>query len=165
MINTKRCTIKRFSKEHVELFNSLVTNNKVREYLGGVPSKEHIDKRINRILENTKNDYWVVQDNETGESIGLITINKQGIFNKGEISYEFLPNWWGKGYAVESIKKVIEHTFSSNKYKKLVAITQTKNVKSKKLLESIGMQFIKTKVMFEEEQSIYHLKKNQVDCV
>jgi len=160
MIKTKRCTIKRFAKEHVGFLTTLVTDIKVRQYLGGIPSKQHIEKRVDRYLSNSKDDFWVVQEDGTGEFIGLISMNKMSIFRKAEISYEFLPNWWGKGYAIETIVEVIKHIFKKTKYKKLIAITQTKNEKSKKILESIGMQLVKKKIMFDEEQSIYHLKSN-----
>ncbi len=161
MIKTKRCAITKFAREHVDFFISLVKNEKVRQYLGGIPSEQHIEKRINRNINGSKNECWIVQEDETNEFIGLISINKVNVFLKGEISYEFLPNWWGKGYAFESVNKVIDYTFRNTKYKKLIAITQTKNENSKKLLESIGMQLTNTKIMFDEEQSIYHLSSNQ----
>lgn len=157
---TQRCTLKKFAKEHVDFFCTLVADKKVRQYLGGVPTEEHIEKRINHYLSDSEDEFWIVQENQTGEFIGLISINQLNTLHEGEISYEFHPNWWGRGYAIETVLKVIEHTFSHGDYEKLVAITQSKNASSKKLLKSIGMQFIETKVMFGEEQSIYHLKKN-----
>lgn len=161
MIKTKRCTIKRFAKEHVDFFNALVTDKRVRQYLGGVPSKRHIEQQINRYLNSAGDAFWIVQEDETGDFIGFISVNKASISSKDEISYEFLPSRWGKGYAIECITKIIEYIFNNANCNELIAITQTKNDRSKKLLERVGMQLVKTKVMFDEDQSIYHLKSNQ----
>lgn len=70
MIHSKRCTIIKFSHDHVNLLRKLTTDQEVRRYLGGVPNQTHIEKRINSNLSKSKDDFWIVQEDETGECIG-----------------------------------------------------------------------------------------------
>ncbi len=161
MIITKRCIISKFEKEHTDFYYNLVTDKEVRKYLGGVPSEKHIEESINNFINNSMSKIWVVKEKKSEELIGFISIDKSEQFQKDEISYEFLPNWWGQGYATETITGVIEYVFKIKNMHELIAITQSKNRKSRNLLEKIGMIRKMTEIMFYEEQSIYQISKNQ----
>ena len=55
-----------------------------------------------------------------------------------ELGYSFLKNFWGKGYASESVKGGLEYAFSRLKLSSLVAITQVENIASQKVLLKSG---------------------------
>ncbi len=159
MIKTKRCLIKKFEEEHIDFYHKLVTDRNVRKYLGGIPSESHIRRSISNFINSTMNDYWVVQELKSEELIGFVSIDKSEKYEKNEISYEFLPKWWGQGYAKEVISEIIRYAFMKKNLDELIAITQSKNVKSRKLLDKVGMKRQTTEIMFGEEQSIYQIKK------
>jgi len=161
MITTKRCSLVRFKEEHSDFYRSLQHDIQVRKYLGGMPSKHHINESIKKIISDSSSLFWIVKDISCDEAIGMISLEKSDLFNEIEISYEFLPNWWGQGYAGETIIEIITYAFNVNCIKSLIAITQSKNIKSRSLLEKNGMQRKQTKVMFNEEQSIYQISKEE----
>ncbi|MDH8679279.1 GNAT family N-acetyltransferase [Fusibacter bizertensis] len=161
MIITKRCIITKFEKEHADFYYNLVTDVKVRKYLGGVPSEKHIEESINNFITNSVNMIWVVKEKKSEELIGFIAIDKSEQFQQDEISYEFLPNCWGQGYAIETISEVLEYAFKTENKHELIAITQSKNKRSRNLLEKLGLRIKMTEIMFNEEQSIYQISKDQ----
>jgi len=57
------------------------------------------------------------------------------------------------------ISEIIRYAFMKKNLDELIAITQSKNVKSRKLLDKVGMKRQTTEIMFGEEQSIYQIKK------
>ncbi|MDQ8739464.1 GNAT family N-acetyltransferase [Paenibacillus sp. LHD-38] len=74
-----------------------------------------------------------------------------------EVSYEFLPYSWGKGYAEEVIRWLLQFAFKELKQSKIIAETQTANVTSCRLLEKAGMKAEQTLSRYGAEQMIYSI--------
>jgi RimJ/RimL family protein N-acetyltransferase len=77
-----------------------------------------------------------------------------------DIGFAFLPEYEGKGYAFESAKKVLDLAFTDFGIECISAITTIPNTSSQKLLEKLGLRFVK--FMFlegdPEELMYYELK-------
>jgi [ribosomal protein S5]-alanine N-acetyltransferase len=69
-----------------------------------------------------------------------------------EIGYSLLPEFWGKGYAIEAAKKCKEHAFENNLATSLISIISLSNLPSQKVAIKNGMSI--------EKQTVY--KGNQV---
>ena len=90
--------------------------------------------------ENKDHLGWALYDKENsfiGE-IGLIFAPKR--FKKAEISYTIHPDHWGKGYATEAAKKVIEQAFNRFLLHRIEAGVAVQNEKSIRVLEKLGMK-------------------------
>ncbi|MGP4072896.1 GNAT family N-acetyltransferase [Piscibacillus sp. B03] len=77
-----------------------------------------------------------------------------------EISYQFLPEWWGKGYGYEIVNAIIRYAFNHLGITKLVSETQAANVASCRLLEKLEMTVIDRVTRFGEEQIIFETKSS-----
>ena len=82
------------------------------------------------------------------------------IGNDIEVSYQFLPKWWGAGYATEVMKEIFKFAFESLNLPRVIAVTQTANISSRKLLERLGMKLISKYQRFGAEQSLYSIESN-----
>ena len=60
-------------------------------------------------------------------------------FKLGEIYYNILPEFWGKGFATEVGKALVKFGFKELKLHKVEAGVQTENIRSIKVLEKLGM--------------------------
>jgi RimJ/RimL family protein N-acetyltransferase len=58
-----------------------------------------------------------------------------------DIGFAFLPEFWNKGYALESATAVFSYGKDVLKLPRIVAITNKDNVTSGKLLERLGLHF------------------------
>lgn len=159
MIITDRCQLSGFSVDDTDFYFSLQQDPDVRQYLGGIPSEDHIKRNIERILKDSDSRYWIVKDKHSLEALGVISLDMSELFDEIEISYEFAPKWWGLGLANEALSEVINYAFNKDKLLKLIAITQSKNTKSVALLKKNGMELVQTKIMFDEEQSIFEMTR------
>jgi ribosomal-protein-alanine N-acetyltransferase len=72
-----------------------------------------------------------------------------------EISYEFLPQSWGNGYAFEVIRQLLMYALHELKLGRVIAETQTANVSSCRLLEKVGMKVEATLQRYGAEQALY----------
>lgn len=160
-IETDRCTLQLLSLDDIEEASKVYTNSDTRKYLGGVIPKEYAINRLNRSVKKKNifyfwSVYYCVRLKETGEFIGLISITPYHNLLYKELSYQFLPDFWGKGYAYETILSLIQHY--KDKLFRLVSETQTANKKSCTLLEKLGYKLHKKLERFGCEQSVYYIK-------
>ncbi|RDW14948.1 GNAT family N-acetyltransferase [Oceanobacillus chungangensis] len=161
MFETQRCFINTFHKTDYVDVRKLFANQDVRKFLGGVRQEYSIEVSLDAML-NSSDDYfyWVVREKHTDNFMGLVSLDPhhEGLYL--EISYQFLPNWWGKGYATEVVQLIINYALYELNLSKVVAETQTANTSSCRLLERLGMELERTISRFEAEQAIYSIKSS-----
>jgi [ribosomal protein S5]-alanine N-acetyltransferase len=141
----------------------LYENQEVRKFLGGIRQEDSIVEILDEMLISSDNSfYWVVREKNTGDFIGLVSLDPHhdGFFL--EISYQLLPNWWGEGYATEVVQMIINFAFNKLNLPKVVAETQTANTTSCRLLERLGMKLENTIIRFGAEQAIYSIKQSKL---
>ncbi len=136
----------------------LKSNEQTRKHLGGPVHKKNLEEKFQVIRTSRKPEqHWIVKEKLSDEFIGLASITKYHDGIHYEISYEFLPNFWGKGYGTEIMKRIIDYGFQEVKFMELYAETQEKNAASIRLLQKVGMEHIDTIQRFGEEQVVYAL--------
>lgn len=153
-IETDRCKIERFSSacipEAVELFTSPV----VREYLGGPIPAEHALRRLEGWCR-TEDPCFAVFRKTDGAFMGMVDLTPYHEPDKTELSYLFLPAYWGQGYAEESIRRILEYCRETLHMDFVVSETQKKNLRSCKLLERLNYTLEKKVERFGAEQCVY----------
>ena len=77
---------------------------------------------------------------DSGDFIGMagITLSADR-FRLGEISYELFPEYWGHGYATETVRLLVGFGFDNLHLHKVEAGVATENVRSVRVLEKVGM--------------------------
>ncbi|WP_244440953.1 GNAT family N-acetyltransferase [Neobacillus jeddahensis] len=159
LLKTERCVLRSFQEEDFFDAKKLFVDQKVRRYLGGIRQEDSIQAILDEMLHPRDDSYyWVIRETETGEFIGLISLDPHHDSNDIEISYQILPEWWGAGYATEVVQEMIDYAFNELNLSKIIAETQTANLSSYKLLERVGMKFEKTVTRYGDEQAIYSIQ-------
>jgi ribosomal-protein-alanine N-acetyltransferase len=73
------------------------------------------------------------------------------------LAYEFLPEHWGHGYAEEACRAVLRWGLESLRVDRIIAVTQSANIRSRHLLEKLGMTLIGNCEEWGEPQSVYRI--------
>lgn len=161
MIETNRCRMNRVQNSDYEEVRKLYSDDSVRKFLGGIVSNERFHSSFNNMIICDENScYWVVRLKNGNEFIGLVSLDKHHDGFSTEVSYQFMPQYWGYGYAEEVIKRIINYVFDQLSIKKLVAETQSANETSCKLLQKCGMSLEQTVLRFGAEQYIFSISKD-----
>ncbi|MBQ8643016.1 MAG: GNAT family N-acetyltransferase [Clostridia bacterium] len=134
-LTTERCTLFPLAAEHIPELIPLFTSPKVRRYLGGVISPEAAEEKLFRWIWQKNSHYWTVRLTD-GDCIGLVNLSPHHDPAKTELSYQFLPVYWGQGYAAEVLTAVLD--WCRGRYTFVVSETQEANVRSCRLLERLG---------------------------
>jgi ribosomal-protein-alanine N-acetyltransferase len=157
-IMTDRCRLEPLHHSDKDAFLDLYLNKQVREFLGGTSSVEDSIIRFNKMLFEKNAINLSVRLKADQNFIGLINIDKHHDDVEYEVSYQFLPNYWGKGLAQETVKAAIEYGLSALSRKLILAETQTRNQQSAALLVKLGFKEIDRIMRFNEMQTIYEYR-------
>ena len=112
----------------------LVTDDEVRRYLGGAMSREQAEVAIR--LDGELWGHFAITELEADKTIGTLSFaRKRGPW---EISYCLRRDRWGKGLAAEATSAALEWFFAATGEDYVIAVTQTANRRSGRLLERLG---------------------------
>lgn len=91
-------------------------------------------------LEQNKHYFFVVELKDKKEFIGLIGVNLgKEKYKNAAIWFKFHYSYWNRGYATESLKRIITFGFEDLKLHRIEAGCATENIGSAKVLEKAGM--------------------------
>ncbi len=83
---------------------------------------------------------FVIEDRDSNQPIGLLGfwLDREK-YKSAEVWYKLFPEYWGKGFATESVNRVLEFGFESLKLHRIHAGCAVDNIASVKVLEKVGM--------------------------
>ena len=84
---------------------------------------------------------YLVTRKTDGASLGICGLLKRESLPDVDIGFAFLPEFWNKGYALESAFAVMNYGKDVLKLIRIVAITNKDNDPSARLLEKLGLRF------------------------
>ena len=137
IVETERLILRRYKKEDIQDLFEYLSDIEVVKYEPYKPltfdeAKENLEWRI-----DTK-EMIAVELKNSHKMIGNVYMGKRD-FEALEIGYVFNRNYWGKGYAAESCKALIQRAFSNDVHR-IYAECDPNNKNSWKLLEALGFQ-------------------------
>ena len=106
-------------------------------------TKRLVEEMVKETKKSPQKSYsWKIMLKEKDIFIGMAGMNLSGDrFRIGEIYYKLVPKYWGKGYATEISKKLINIGFDHFNLHRIEAGVATENKNSIKVLKKSGMIF------------------------
>lgn len=152
---TERCVLSHLCENDVPEAIRLLTDPQVRKYLGGPVPEDMAVHRIKGWINAPDSIHYAVRNKETNALMGIIDISPHHNLIDKEISYQFLPEYWGKGYAHEALNWLLSHCKKDLHVTTVVSETQSANARSCNLLKQLGYEEKERLIRFGAEQIIY----------
>jgi len=134
-IVTERLRLRAFREGDKHAIVRLLTDPDVRRYLGGPVGDDHLEAARTAAIGERWGAFCVT-DVCTGEVIGGCSFDRwRGVL---ELSYELLPEHWGRGLAAEGVRAALDWMWGDTDDEVVVAVTQTANTRSLDLLGRLG---------------------------
>lgn len=169
VIETNRLILRELEySDEMDLFE-MDSDPEVHLYIENNPVKSI--NEITKVIEMLKEQYkengiarWAVVNKSTKECIGWSGLKyfNQPLNNHNnfyELGYRFKKKHWGKGYATESSNAIIEYGFGNLNIESIFAITDPRNVNSKKVLAKLGFEYKETFDYEGDKTDWFELKK------
>jgi RimJ/RimL family protein N-acetyltransferase len=97
---------------------------------------------------------WMVETKDAGTHIGICGLLKREVLEDVDIGYALLPEFWSRGYALESASGVLSFARQQLGLHRVVAVVNPENQSSIRLLEKLGFQFEKMVRLSEDAAEI-----------
>lgn len=127
-------------------FYKMNQDPKVMEYFPSLWPIEMVSEFIDRMnVQLIEKNYtlWAVEEKSSTQFIGFIGLNcptwEASFTPCVEIGWRLASSSWGKGYATEGAKAVLDYAFNQLKLQQVVSFTVPDNLKSRRVMEKIGM--------------------------
>jgi RimJ/RimL family protein N-acetyltransferase len=147
ILETERLSLRRLSADDGEFIFGLVNQPSFIKNIGdrGVRTKAdavaYIQNGPVASYERFGFGLNLVELKGSGTPIGICGLLKRDSLPDVDIGFAFLPEFWSRGYAVESAAAVMDHGRNVLGLGRIVAITAPENLGSIKVLEKIGFRF------------------------
>lgn len=144
---SERLTLSKFTINDASFFYDLANDADFLKYIGDrnihtiLDAENYLTDKIIPSYKRFEFGFYVVRLKDNDSQIGMCGLIKRDWMEYIEIGYAFLPEYRGKGYAIEA-------SFATKKFAKeilgistLAAITDVNNEKSGNLLNRLGLEF------------------------
>ncbi|MBI5351650.1 MAG: GNAT family N-acetyltransferase [Chloroflexi bacterium] len=157
IIETERLILRKLSTEDSAFMLGLLNQPAFIQNIGdrGVrtlpEAGEYISSRVIPSYERFGFGMYLTLLKEGEVPIGICGLVKRETLDDADIGYAFLPQYGSKGYASESASAVLAYARNTLGLKRILGITAQDNKGSIRVLEKLGMKFIKMVKLSEDD--------------
>lgn len=160
IFETPRLILRRFTAEDAELIFKLNSDPEVIKYVHERPLETEEDARniiVNIILPQYEKNLgrWAMHTKADNEFIGWCGLKFLAEKNEIDLGYRLFKRLWGNGYATEAATHTLEYAFNTLQLPLIHGKAHVENIASLKVLEKIGMKFIRDEVEDECPIKVY----------
>lgn len=145
---TSRLKMRKWRQEDILPFSKMNSDSQVMEFFPKVLTEKETHDLVQKFEERFSQQgfgFWALELIENGQFIGFTGLNVPAFQTHFtpcvEIGWRIAHEYWGKGLAVEAAQKTIEYGFEVCSLKEIVAFTTLLNMKSRRVMEKLGMTY------------------------
>ena len=147
VIETDRLQLRQLSVDDAEFILRLLNEPSFIQNIGdrGV---RNVDDARGYIVKGPITSYekfgfglWMIETKSPAAPIGICGLLKREVLDDVDIGYALLPEFWSHGYALESASAVVSYAREKLGLKRVVAVTNSNNRSSIRLLEKMGFKY------------------------
>jgi RimJ/RimL family protein N-acetyltransferase len=147
VLETERLSLRKLSIEDAVFILRLLNEPSFIQYIGDKHVRTMEDARL-YLLNGPIASYqkfgfglFLIEMKDSGAPIGICGLLKRDVLEDVDLGYALIPEFWSQGYGFEAAAAVKSYAGRELGLKRIVAITNTENQSSIRLLEKIGFRF------------------------
>lgn len=146
-LETSRLLLRQFTINDLADLGSIFSDPDVMRFLGKdcLPmSLEETEVALKSMIQHWHRHgfgRWAVVDSASGRLIGYAGI--RSLDGRAELVYLLAKEYWGKGLATEIAKNCLKYAIEAKGFDEVVALTRPLNSKSRRVMEKIGMHYVR----------------------
>ena len=147
IIDTPHLLLRPFTVDDAQAYWPLVHLPEVVRYTGDTPMASVDDVRA-MIATRPLRDYAVhgygrmaCIEKSSGRLVGFSGLKYIDDLQETDIGYRFLPDCWGKGYATESARALMQQGRAQHGLQRIIGLVMPANVASSRVLDKLGLAY------------------------
>lgn len=159
MLETERTVLRCMSVEDAADFYALNFDPDVVKYTGEGPF-ESVDAARTFLFQYDQYEKYgvgrlAVIEKNSGNYIGWCGLKYHPEEDVHDIGFRFFKKYWNQGFATETAARCLEHGFNELRLSCIVGHAMKENVGSIRVLEKIGMTYVRDIVMHDQPAVLY----------
>ena len=145
-LGTARLRLREFTEADADAIYALDSDPRVMRFIGdGSPStRDDAELTIGRVLrrytEHPGQGAWHASRRDDGRFVGWVSLKFAGESPDIEVGYRLVADAWGKGFATELARAMLERGFGLLQLDRIIGVTHPDNHASQRVLAKIGMR-------------------------
>jgi len=146
VLKTERLILRTWKEQDLDPMSAINQDSLVCEFLPKIGNRMLTKKLICRFMDHYEKygfTAYAIELKSNGELIGFIGLmvpSFEAHFTPAvEIAWRLASQHWGKGYATEAAKTIVDFAFITLKLEEIVSFTVENNIRSRRVMEKIGM--------------------------
>lgn len=146
---TKRLILRPFNIDDIEAVHNYASREAVTKFMAWGPNKNVAQTRefVERVVLQNDNparlnhDFLVTL--KDGTVIGACSLMFKDFNSAPTLGWVYCDDYWNQGYGTEAAKALLNYAFKTLNVKKVVATCHAENIGSRRIMEKIGLRFVK----------------------
>ena len=161
VIATPRLVLRRFTEDDAPFVFSLLNDPDWLRFIGNKDvhdleaARRYIRNGPMTMYEHFGFGLYLTALNSDSTPIGMCGLIRREGVDDVDIGFALLPQFCGKGYAREAAAATLDYGWNKVGLKRIVAFTSTDNVRSGRLLETIGLRFEREVVLPDSAERLW----------
>ncbi|MBA2493342.1 MAG: GNAT family N-acetyltransferase [Acidobacteria bacterium] len=164
MLETERLIMRPFIESDVDEIFAMRSDEDIMRFIREPQGrKESFDwiKLVSAHWNTDKLGFCAVIEKNANKFLGWCGIWRLKETGEMEIGYAIDKAYWGKGFATEAAEKFMRYAFEQLNAEKLVAVARPENTASRRVMEKLGMKFVKTGTFYSQTLVQYSISKSE----
>jgi RimJ/RimL family protein N-acetyltransferase len=163
-IETSRLRLRMFTHDDLNDLAAIRADSDVMRYIGsGKPeSIEQVQAALNKNIAHWEQHgfgRWAVVDKQSNKLIGWCGLSY--LAEDVEIGYGIAKPYWGQRLASEAAAATIKYGFEQLRLVRIVAVAWPDNIVSQRVMERLGMKYVKTTHYYDAEVVYYAISHDE----
>ena len=104
---------------------------------------------------------WALEELGTGCFVGRLGLHYPEGWPDREIGWALARDFWGRGFATEAARAVVEHAFRDLGWSHLISLIMPANTRSAGVAERLGAKVAGTYLLHGHEHLVYRLEASE----
>jgi RimJ/RimL family protein N-acetyltransferase len=142
-LETERLVLRALRLDDVDKLVALDSDPAVMRYInGGKPTPR---RAVEEFIRDSLGHRWLGFERSTDQFVGWVGLPvSDGSQENRELGYRLQRQAWGRGFATEGSRALIESAFKKLGTNRIWAQTMTVNTASRRVLERCGLHYVRT---------------------
>ena len=162
MFETDRLILRRLDERDVDEIFAMRSDPEVMRFIRAPQNRVETVNWLNLVSSRWESDhigFCAIVEKETGKFVGWCGLWQLKETNELEIGYAIAKNAWGIGFATEAARVFLRYAFEQLKTGKIVAVAEPENASSRRVMEKLGMKFVRLGEFYDRELVQYAISR------
>ncbi len=162
MFETDRLILRRLDERDIDAIFAMRSDPKVMRFIRAPQNRVETVNWLNLVSSRWESDhigFCAIIEKQIDKFVGWCGLWQLKETSELEIGYAIAKEFWGKGFATEAARVFLQYAFEQLKFDKIVAVAEPENLSSRRVMEKLGMKFVRLGEFYNRELVQYAINR------